>query len=357
MSHHSYVLPTLSLRGTSFEIGRQYGEMARERILLHLLNQKNGFARHNPENPEWWRQKVYEFLPPYEELAPHFVEEMHGLARGADVSFEEVLLLNVRDELSSLRKPVAAEQCSAFGVSGAHTLSGHPILGQTKDTGALSKDLYVVTAIYQKDRPDLLQMAYAGELGVMGMGSAGMSLMGNSLVVRERPRSGLPLTLFRRLVLESESIDDVLALIERYGLATVGNCVIGDRSGRVIALENTAHGYGVVEAEDGILVHTNHINSPHLLDYEASEETELQISHHRQKRLEEQLAAERGRLTAPLAMRALMDHANYPGSICRHPSGGRDFQTTAAFVVEPTLGRMHTIRGLPCQGWPATHTL
>jgi isopenicillin-N N-acyltransferase-like protein len=300
---------------------------------------------------------VYDYLAPYEELAPHFVEEMHGIARGADLSFEEVLLLNVRDELWGAFKPQPVEHCTSFGCSGEATLSGHPILGQTKDTGVLSKDLYVVTAIYQEGRPDLLQMAYAGELGVFGLGSSGMALLGNSLSVAERPRRGLPLTLFRRLALEAESVADVLALVETHGLATVGNCVVGDRTGRVVALENTGHGVGMVEAEDGILAHANHINHADFRRYEAFEEPELSFSHHRQRRLAEQLEAERGRLTAPMALRGLTDHANYPDSICRHPTAQRDLQTTGAFVVEPALGRMTSIRGLPCQGWPAMHTL
>jgi isopenicillin-N N-acyltransferase-like protein len=112
-----------------------------------------------------------------------------------------------------------------------------------------------------------------------------------------------------------------------------------------------------VEAVDGILTHANHICTPELVCYEDYAEPERTGSYLRQARLRELLEVDRGRLTAPLALRALMDHSNYPGSICRHPSGPGDIGTTAALVVEPAAGLMHVIRGQACQGWPKTYGL
>jgi isopenicillin-N N-acyltransferase-like protein len=230
-------------------------------------------------------------------------------------------------------------------------------LGQTKDTPPPSQDLYVVTAMYQQGRPDLLQMPYAGEMGVFGLSSAGMSAFGNSLYVRGGGRGTMPWSLFRRLTLEASSIDDVLGLIGRHGIATPGNLTIGDGTGRVVAVESTDRGVGVVEAQDGILVHANHIDSPGVGDGETYDEPEHGASRRRQSRMRALLEAERGRLTAPLAMRCLMDHANFPRSICRHASFAGDLETTAALVVEPAIGALHVIRGQPCRGWTATYSL
>lgn len=357
MAYTPYVLPRLELRGTPFEIGKQFGELERVRILLHLRNQQHLLARLRPEEPDWWHREAYAYLPPYEELAPYFVEEMHGLARGTDLTFTDILMLNVRDELVNTGKPVVAEECTSFGCSSQVTLGGEPILGQTKDTGGISQDLFVVTAMYQKNRPDLLQMPYAGELGVFGLSSSGMSAFGNSIYVRGRARGKLPWSLFRRLALEAESVTQVVNLVEKYGLATAGNLTIGDRTGRVVAIENTDHGYGVVEAQNGILVHANHIDTTELKRFEDYSEPEKRASLHRQARLRELLEAERGRLTAPLTMRCLMDHANYPRSICRHAASPDDLSTTAALVVEPTRGLLHVIRGQACRGWAQTYSL
>jgi isopenicillin-N N-acyltransferase-like protein len=295
-------------------------------------------------------------LAMYEALAPHVVEEMEGLARGADVSFDEIALINVRDELMVAARGMGGEACTSFGCSGDVALDGKPILGQSKDTAAVSADLYVVVAMYQQGRPDILQMPYAGELGVFGLSSSGMSCFGNSLYVRGRNGGDLPFELARRLALEAESIDALLALVNKHGVGTPGNLTIGDASGRTIALEVTDHGHAVVEATDGILVHTNHILS-HLSGYEVYDEPERGGSQRRLARMSELLAVERGRLTAPLAMGCFSDHANYPRSICRHASFPGDIQTTAALVVEPAALRMHIVRGQPCCGWSKTYTL
>ncbi len=355
MTYIPYILPKITLRGTPFEIGKEYGELARVRILLHLANQKSIIANLRPDEPEWWRAEVRRHLPVYEEMAPHFVEEMQGLAAGAEIDLDDVLLLNIRDELVVAGKPVFAEQCTSFGCRGSATLDGQPILGQTKNTAAISKDLYVVISMRQQGRPDLLQMPYAGEFGVFGLSSAGMSCFGNSLYVRGRGRGRIPFSLFRRLVLEANSVDDVIALVDKHGLTAPGNLTMGDGRGRIVAIESTDHGHAIVEPKNDILVHANHIDSP-LARWETYEEPERTGSHRRQQRLMELFEAERGRLTAPIAMRCLMDHSNYPLSICRHPFGESNAQTTAALVVEPARGLLHAIRGLPCRGWPATYT-
>jgi isopenicillin-N N-acyltransferase-like protein len=301
--------------------------------------------------------EVRTFLPVYEEFAPHIIEEMVGLSHVADLEFEEVLLLNLRDELKAARQLQPVEACTAFGCSGDVTPDGTPIFGQTKDTVALSANLYVVVAVYQKGRPDLLEIRYPGEVHGLGLSSSGMAILGNSLHVGAGRDGRIPCGLFRRLTLEADNLDAVVALANQHGVATPGSFIIGDHTGRIVALENTNHGRGFLYAERGILVHANHVIAPHLQKYERYEEPERTISVHRQLRLNHLLEAERGHLTAPLAMRCLMDHNGYPSSICRHSMRGRDFQTSTAIVAEPAQTHLSAIRGLPCQAWPTVYVL
>jgi isopenicillin-N N-acyltransferase like protein len=356
MTYTPYVLPKFTLQGSPYEIGKQYGELARVQILLHLATQKSIMVNLRPDQPDWWQAEVKKHLPVYEEMAPHFVEEMHGLAHGADLDFDDVLLLNIRDELFVGGRPATHEGCTSFGCSGSVTLDGAPILGQTKDPLGISRDLFVVISMRQQGRPDLLQMPYAGEFGVFGVSSTGMACFGNSIYVRGRGLGRIPWSLFRRLVLESASVEDVIALVRKHGITAPGSLTVGDGSGRTIAVENTDLGPAIVEAKDGMLVHTNHIDS-HLSSGEIYDEPFRTGSRRRQQRLIELLEGERGRLTAPTAMRFLGDHSNYPLSICRHLVDGSTAITTAALVVEPKRLLLHAIRGLPCRGWPATYTL
>ena len=358
MSYTPYVLPHIVVRGAPFEIGKEYGEKVRERIMLHAMNQKWLMAKRKPEDPEWWRREIPRYLPMYEKLAPYMVEEMQGIARGASMDLDDVYLINLRDDIPAvLRKPQPPQEgCTSFGLSGDSTLSGEPIVGQTKDTEPLSADLYVVLAMYQKGRPDILQMPYAGELAVFGFSTTGVSNFGNSMYLRGYTPTRLPWSLMRRLVLESNSISDVIALMEEYQGGGPANLLVGERSGRAVSIERCAYGHAVVEQKDGILVHANN-SLTHLVTYEQWDEAQIYGSKNRVKRLTAFFSAERGRLTAPLVMRGLIDHDNYPLSLCRHGTPDDNLMTTAALVCEPTLNRMHVIRGQPCRGFAATYCL
>jgi hypothetical protein len=47
------------------------------------------------------------FLPLFEQHCAHLVNEVHGLAEGADVPFADALVVQIRGELG----PVVAEAC------------------------------------------------------------------------------------------------------------------------------------------------------------------------------------------------------------------------------------------------------
>jgi isopenicillin-N N-acyltransferase like protein len=205
-------------------------------------------------------------------------------------------------------------------------------------------------------------MPYAGELAVLGFSTTGVSSFGNSLFLKGHKPSPLPSTVFRRLCLEASNVDEVIALKERYGSGGGGNHLIGDGTGRAVAIEGSVYGQVVLEQRNGIIVHANNALS-HLKQYENWAPEEIARSQNRVNRLTAFYEAESGRISPMLAFRGLIDHDNYPVSLCRHiPPGDRPgwmefWQTTAALVCEPTLKRLHAIRGQPCRGFPATYCL
>lgn len=88
------------------------------------------------------------------------------------------------------------------------------------------------------------------------------------------------------------------------------------------------------------------------------EASERENSRYRMHGLWDLLDAERGRLTPQRAMMLLADHTYYPQGICRHwIDGDPRSETVAAAVAEPTLGRLHVVRGQPCCNWPVTYTV
>ena len=190
-----------------------------------------------------------------------------------------------------------------------------------------------------------------------GFWSTGMSVFRNALYVPAAD-SGLPAQCFGLAALACSNVDEAAELARREGIIGAGNFLFSDSEGRSISVEYGADGVGIVEARDGIHTHANHAHDERLQERESYEEEEKQISLHRETRLAALLADERARLTAQKALMALADHDGYPYSLCRHLVHDKPgHETSAAIVAEPTLGRLHVVRGAPCMNWPVTYTL
>src|SRR5439155_25754072 len=108
--------------------------------------------------PALTREELYAraltFLPFFEAFAPHLVEEIRGIAEGADVAFAAALLVNVRPEVAgvtritavpSVRRTVAAaappaapisgaiEGCTSFAAGREATAQRTVLMGQNQD--------------------------------------------------------------------------------------------------------------------------------------------------------------------------------------------------------------------------------
>jgi isopenicillin-N N-acyltransferase-like protein len=100
--------PEITVSGGPFERGRQHGSQAGDLIRQYLdrfvaeLRQGAGsrpLARSGvTPTRDLILVRTMEFLPSYEEFAPHLVEEIRGLAAGAHLTFAEALLCNVHGE-------------------------------------------------------------------------------------------------------------------------------------------------------------------------------------------------------------------------------------------------------------------
>ena len=247
--------------------------------------------------------------------------------------------------------------CSSFGVSGAITLDGEPISGQTKDTVLESACLYIVLRMRIKGGPTILVLAYPGEILGYGMWSTGMSIFRNALYSTAGAAKGLTMVQWGLLALAGETVEQAGELAKRFGIQEAGNCLISDGTGKSLSVEFNAGGVSLVPARDGIATHANHpVGRETSLFHGNQPEIKSSNSYFRMSRLAELLNDERGRLTVQKAMAALADHEKYPFGICRHLVD-KGMSTTAAIIAEPTKGKLHVVRGNPCSAWPVTYNI
>jgi len=87
--------PLIEVSGPPRERGRQYGRQAAGRIALGVEHYAAQLARSSCDWPTI-RGLVQDYLPQIEAFEPAYVEEMRGIAEGAGLDFEAIVLLNAR---------------------------------------------------------------------------------------------------------------------------------------------------------------------------------------------------------------------------------------------------------------------
>ena len=120
-----HTFPLLEVTGSAYEMGYQHGAQATSLIerYLRLTERLTGKPR------DQLCRNAMTLLPYMTALSPTFVEEVRGLAAGADISLDEAVLCQARAEAG--RVPEGG--CTAFAITGSATADGQTLAGQNQD--------------------------------------------------------------------------------------------------------------------------------------------------------------------------------------------------------------------------------
>ena len=344
----------IEIAGAPHERGRQYGAQAAPEIragIAHYAAQVSDLKLGDAD----LRRVVAAYLPTIEAFEPAYVEEMHGIAAGADVPFHHIVMLNARTEVlklalnpdlrESLLGDVDPDGCTALVAGPRATANGRLIHAHNWDWKMESADASIVVRIRNSDGPDILMFAEAGALGRFGFNSAGIAITANYLESdRDYRGIGVPLALIRRHALDQPHF--ALALRSAYTTAKSGsnNIVLTHRDGLIFNLECAPDETFPVEPSDDILVHANHWQSPVALS-KLRERGVLAMpdSLYRDRRLRALVSPKAGALTVDDVKAALLDDWGSPWSICRppRPSAMSNLSATVVtLVMQPAIGLM-----------------
>ena len=90
--------PLVSISGSPFERGVQYGRAVPERI-AHSARHYRGELDKIGTPPATQAALIKEFADQIQKFDPTHAEEMRGIAQGADCAFDDVALINARTEV------------------------------------------------------------------------------------------------------------------------------------------------------------------------------------------------------------------------------------------------------------------
>lgn len=351
-------LPTIELRGTRREIGRQHGEAARAQIRESIGYYRESFKRITGLEWDEIRRNAPRWIAPIDAYLPGITDEMRGIADGAAVGFEEVLALNARGELSTHNPFADAEEgCSSYALLPEAAGDGHVYCGQNWDWRCEATGTVVLLRIVQDGKPTIIMQTEAGQVGRHGASSAGIALNANGLGARWGTGIGVPQPIIRRKILEAPEMQTALRAIFESRQTLCSNLLVTHRDGFAIDLETTPDRHGWMYPTGGMLVHTNHFIA-FVPEQIASTYRPYSVnSLWRLPRLTEGLRAAKTARTSE-AVRgtiatALRDHFGNPNSVCKHAdatSQGVDVnQTIASSIVDLTAGEYWLAAGNPCE--------
>lgn len=330
----------VSVTGKPRALGRQIGEEAREEVrgfcevAIERVNQTVRISRQRAT------QIAQQSLVFAEDYRPDLVDELRGTAEAAGVDLNDLMLLQVRNQLTS--EPDAG--CTSLSV---RTIAGSTLVAQTWDADPELDRFTIVLTRRPEGRSATMTCTQAGLISYMGFSETGIGACVNSLPAPSRP-IGVPHYFTLRELYEATSLKQAVHAVERAHRAIPANIMLATSDGPA-DLEVTIDAVHVLRPDgQAWLGHTNHCVHTELCNIN-EQFPELIQSHARKRRLEQLITS--GVCDIEHVKRILCDHQDYPRSICRHPnddSGHGFWCTVFALVIEPTERRMHVSRGTPC---------
>ncbi|HEY3115556.1 MAG TPA: C45 family peptidase [Chloroflexota bacterium] len=272
--------PHIAVAGTPEEIGAQHGELLRSEIqdMLaalshHVLNGKGGMLG------QLVRPAILALARLMEpRIDARYKREMAALARAADASYSDVLLLNCLDDiLANLRLPgeiFARWACSGFGTWSDASPTGDLLCGRNLDYYVWSADgedpwvatnymkAHVVTITYQPtDKPAFVSVGWPGFIGApTALNANGVTVNALTVSTRWNWPFATPATFIYRDIAESAAtLGDAIGILRRAARSQGNNVLLGSGAERrAVVVEFTPWKLSVREPTGNSIATTNH---------------------------------------------------------------------------------------------------
>ncbi len=340
-------IPEVILSGNAFERGLQHGRVLEQQINGFLDDNKARInsIRQTPLEDSLVQSQVLLHAAIIESQLPEIAEELRGLAAGANISYEDAVLLQIRMELIAFNEQDILEgDCSTV----AFDRSPNSIItGQTIDLAGNMTDLGCIFRIIPEhnDAPEILMYGFAGLLGYMGLNSHGLSININ-MVVSDDWQPGVSPYLLVRHLLTLSSIEECLDEMKRIKLSSSRSFLVTCNN-KMINIECTPNEFQIVES--AILMHTNHYLHNDLKEKDKMHFLFKNSSVKRLNLLQDLLPEDKKDLTAEMLFSIFSDHSLYPVGICAHSEGNiRRSETVGAVVMEPAKSLLSARKGNAC---------
>ncbi|CAG2103074.1 unnamed protein product [Medioppia subpectinata] len=365
------------VRGNPFTRGHSYGQQTKEKIVSNINYYKTSGVL-----PDWPQVCDYinnHYMKALEKHYPLGLNEMKGIAIGANVSLEEIVLLNARYEMliwsRLLRRTNSKwpQECTGAVCLSKATKSGDILIGQNWDIHSrlMDNDIIVLLEVHPDPEENIapyFMLTEAGQLGRSGMNANGLGIIAMGLFSSqdhfdESDKTGqyIPITLLRRIFIEAPTFAVALKRMTSLPRHVSCNMMVATAEGEAINIELTPHNCFISypPLETDVYTHSNHFKSSAFMDNQSVKDSfKIGSTHFRDRQLERELMNRWPNIDDHSFIDSFKNHLGFPESLCLHiPDKGKEYTSTspkectvANIVYNLTTKTVRLCKGQPCLG-------
>ncbi|MCP4431007.1 MAG: peptidase C45 [Gammaproteobacteria bacterium] len=239
--------PQITIDGEPYQRGRQHGEQLKTAIAETIIFYRSIFGLPDVEilhMAEYFRKLIQSF-------DASFIDEINGIAEGAEIDPLWIVALNARTEILSYKNALVSNECTSV------YFPQQSIIGQNWDWGRALEPLTVLMKIVQPCGHTIRMITEPGIVGKIGMNSAGIGVCLNILTLGKK-LGGLPVHIVLRGLLDCRSFSAARSLLEDYGDGKASNIIVADADGNGFDIEFCDDRVFMLKPERDYLLHTNH---------------------------------------------------------------------------------------------------
>jgi isopenicillin-N N-acyltransferase-like protein len=341
----------IEVTGTHREIGQQIGEACRDQVHSSLRTARQLIESvYDRLQLDWGGARIQasKYLPFARERYPQYVEEILGIAEGAQAEYEDLAVLNVMEAVTMDALHLA--KCTSMAVSDERTADGHVLVAHNEDWVPEDEGDVFVLHVKPDDEPPFLAMTYGGLLPNIGFNAHGIAQCCDTVYPNDS-RIGIPRVIASRAVLAARTPAEALGSMLVHHRAAGYNHLLAHESGELYNVEVSARRFAILYADDGCLAHANHYLDRQMqaIESEPDELLSTRVRYFRALRLLKSTELHSVKTLQDIQR----DHVNYPNSICNHAVEDlvpmdRE-KTINAMVIDLTARAMHIAWGNPCE--------
>ena len=234
-------LKIVVLQGTPYERGFVHGKTLKDDInSLVVLWKEHLTDSYQIPADEFIKKFVShsQYLAAMKRWTPDLVEEVKGLAAGAGIDFDTMLVFQWIDEYWAQGKEVAADRCSGIGVGRRAAPRGDR---QNLDMTGFYEGYQVILHVKHHDSDlETFVCTIAGVIATNGMNNHAIGICCNTLLQLDSCRDGLPVACIVRGVLAQKTEDAAIKFLHDVKHASGQNYIIGGPE-RAFSFECSSH--------------------------------------------------------------------------------------------------------------------